>query len=325
MFRIPLMAALLAIGLGPAVMAQDIRPDIDPRILTEAPQASRFVAVNGARMHYLEAGSGDPILFLHGQPTSSYLWRNVMSFLQDQGRVLAPDLIGFGQSDRPDLDYTFQTHFDHFSGFMDALDLQDVTLVVHDWGSILGLNWAQLNPDRVRAVVFMEALVAPAFPMEDISAFGPYADTFRAFRDPQQGPFLLMEQNVFIEQVLPGSILRSLRPEEMAAYRAPFPNPNDRLPLLMWPNELPIAGEPARNVPVFEAINAWLATSQTPKLLIYFEPGVLIPPEAAQWMRANFANLDIRYGGAGLHFVQEDQPIAIGRLTADWLASLQPR
>ncbi|MEO1199422.1 MAG: haloalkane dehalogenase, partial [Pseudomonadota bacterium] len=167
-----------------------------------------------------------------------------------------------------------------------------------------------------------EALVAPAFPMDDISQFGPYAEMFAAFRDPQQGPVLLLEQNVFIEQVLPQAILRPLRPQEMDAYRAPFPDPDGRHPLLMWPNELPIAGAPARNVEVIEAVNAWLTTSETPKLLIYFDPGVLTPPEAAQWMQANFANLDIRFGGAGLHFVQEDQPIAIGRITADWLQTL---
>jgi haloalkane dehalogenase len=324
MFRKTLMA-LAAIGLASAAFAQDASPPLDPRILAHAPQSSDTIRIMGADMHFLEAGSGDPIVFLHGQPTSSYLWRNVMPFLEGHGRVIAPDLIGFGQSDRPDLDYTFQTHFDYLSAFMDAMDLNEVTLVVHDWGSILGLNWARLNEDRVRAVVFMEALVAPAFPMDDIAQFGPYADTFTAFRDPRQGPILLMEQNAFIEQVLPSSILRPLRSEEMAAYRAPFPDPDDRLPLLMWPNELPIAGEPARNVVVFDAINAWLGTSETPKLLIYFDPGVLIPPEAAAWMQANYANLDIRYGGAGLHFVQEDQPIAIGRLTADWLTSLETR
>ncbi|MEM6387699.1 MAG: haloalkane dehalogenase [Pseudomonadota bacterium] len=317
-----LMAATAAMGLTSLAYAQDAQPLLDPNLSAEPMPGSAFVDVNGARMHYIEAGEGDPIVFLHGQPTSSYLWRNVMPFLQDQGRVIAPDLIGFGQSDRPDLDYTFQTHFDYVSGFMDALELDDVTLVVHDWGSILGLNWARLNEDRVSAVVFMEALVAPAFPMADIAQFGPYADTFRAFRDPETGPVLLMEQNVFIEQVLPSSILRPLTQAEMDAYRAPFPEGSNRTPLLRWPNELPIAGEPARNVAVFEAINGWLSTSQTPKLLIYFDPGVLVPPEAAQWMQANYADLDIRYGGHALHFVQEDQPTAIGRLTSDWLRSL---
>ncbi|MEO1200250.1 MAG: alpha/beta fold hydrolase, partial [Pseudomonadota bacterium] len=165
MFIKPIMAVMVAVGLVSFAQAQEASPEIDPRIATEASQTSRFIEVNGATMHYLEAGSGDPIVFLHGQPTSSYLWRNVMPFLEDQGRVIAPDLIGFGQSERPDLDYTLQTHFDYLSGFMDALDLSNVTLVVHDWGSILGIDWARLNEDRVRAVVFMEALVAPAFPM----------------------------------------------------------------------------------------------------------------------------------------------------------------
>ncbi|WP_299616007.1 haloalkane dehalogenase [uncultured Tateyamaria sp.] len=315
-----LLAAVLALGVGQP-FAQEA-PALDSRIAIEPSQTSEFVNVSGANMHYLTAGEGDPIVFLHGQPTSSYLWRNIMPFLEDQGQVIAPDLIGFGQSDKPDLDYTFQTHYAYVAGFMDALDVQNVTLVIHDWGSVLGLAWARQNPDRVKAVVFMEALVAPAFPMEDIEAFGPYADTFHAFRDPQSGPELLIKQNVFVEQVLPSSILRALRPQEMEAYRAPFVDEDTRLPLLMWPNELPISGEPARNVDVFEANNEWLMSSDTPKLLIYFEPGVLLPPEAAHWIGAHFRNTDIRFGGAGLHFVQEDQPVAIGRITADWLTSL---
>ncbi|WP_299292877.1 haloalkane dehalogenase [uncultured Tateyamaria sp.] len=296
--------------------------DLDPRIAIKAPQASEFVTVNGSQMHYLTAGSGDPIVFLHGQPTSSYLWRNVMPFLEDQGQVIAPDLIGFGQSDKPDLGYTFQDHYAYIDGFMDALELSDVTLVIHDWGSVLGLTWARENPDRIKAVIFMEALVAPVFPMDDISAFGPFADTFRAFRDAEAGPELLIKQNVFIEQILPTSVLRPLRAEEMDTYRAPFLNEADRKPLLMWPNELPIGGAPARNVAVFEANNAWLTTSETPKLLIYFDPGVLIPPQVAHWIGAHFSNIDIRYGGAGLHFAQEDQPVAIGRISADWLNAL---
>ncbi|MEO0750181.1 MAG: haloalkane dehalogenase [Pseudomonadota bacterium] len=314
-----LTAFALCMACLPAV-AQTPAPD--PRIAIKAPQASNHVIVNGSRMHYLSAGSGDPIVFLHGQPTSSYLWRNVMPFLEDQGQVIAPDLIGFGQSDKPDLDYTFQDHYAHVDGFMTALNLTDVTLVIHDWGSALGIAWARQNPDRVRAVIFMEALVPPVFPMPSIEAFGPYADTFRAFRDPQTGPDLLMAQNVFIEQILPSSILRPLRPEEMDSYRAPFLDPSKRRPLLMWPNELPIAGEPARNLAVFEDNTEWLTTSQTPKLLIYFDPGVLIPPDVARWIAANFANTDIRFGGAGLHFVQEDQPVAIGRISSDWLVGL---
>ncbi|XOV83323.1 MAG: haloalkane dehalogenase [bacterium] len=320
--KLLLLVAIAAMGLASLAHAQGANPLHDPNLSPEPMAGSAFIEVDGAQMHYVEAGEGNPIVFLHGQPTSSYLWRNVMPFLEGQGRVIAPDLIGFGQSDRPDLDYTYQTHFSYIDGFMDALDLDDVTLVVHDWGSMLGLNWARLNEDRVKAVIFMEALVAPAFPMDDIAQFGPYADTFRAFRDPEAGPVLLMEQNAFIEQVLPSSVLRSLTPEEMEAYRAPFPENSDRTPLLLWPNELPIAGEPARNIEIFEAVNAWLRSSDVPKLLIYFEPGVLVTPDAAQWMRANYANLDIRYGGRGMHFVQEDQPTAIGRLTSDWLHTL---
>lgn len=317
------LSILCAVAMATAapLPAQEA-PDMDLRIAIEAPQASEFVTVNGSQMHYLKAGSGDPIVFLHGQPTSSYLWRNVMPFLEDQGQIIAPDLIGFGQSDKPEIDYTFQDHYAYVDGFMSALDLENVTLVIHDWGSVLGLTWARENPDRVKAVIFMEALVAPVFPMQNIKAFGPFADTFRAFRDPQSGPELLVAQNVFFEQILPSSVMRPLRAEEMDMYRAPFLDEAKRTPLLMWPNELPIASEPARNVAVFDANNAWLTTSETPKLLIYFDPGVLIPPHVAHWIEANFANTDIRYGGAGLHFVQEDQPVAIGRISADWLNAL---
>lgn len=320
------LAALGAAVLTPPALAQNdaqqVRQELDPRISVEARQASNFVEVEGVRMHYLEAGSGDPILLLHGNPTSSYLWRNVIPFLEGRGRVIAPDLIGFGRSDKPALDYTFQTHYRFLTGFIEALDLQNVTVVAHDWGSALGLTYARLNESNVRAAAFMEAIVPPAFPMRNISDFGPFAETFRAFRDAERGPTLLIEQNVFIEQLLPSAVIRPLRELEMAAYRAPFLEPASRLPIYRWPNELPIAGEPARNADMIAAIGTWLQSSDLPKLLIYFEPGALIPPETAAWMQANYRNLQIRYGGAGLHYVQEDQPVAIGRHVSDWLADL---
>jgi len=286
-----------------------------------AETSSNFVEVDGVRMHYLEAGEGPPILLLHGNPTSSYLWRNVIPHLDDMGRVIAPDLVGFGRSDKPEIEYTFQDHYRYVEGFIDALGLEDVTLVGHDWGSVLGLNYARQNEENVHAVAFLEALVPPAFPMESIEAFGPNADTFRAFRDPETGPQLLIDQNVFIEQLLPAQVIRPLTDAEMDAYRAPFTDPAAREPIRMWPNELPIAGEPARNVAVVQEIGEWLMRSETPKLLIYFDPGAIVPPEAARWIQANYSNIEIRYGGEARHFAQEDQPDAIGRHVADWLRS----
>lgn len=287
-----------------------------------AQTSSNFVEVEGVRMTYLEAGEGAPILLLHGNPTSSYLWRNVIPHLEDMGRVIAPDLVGFGQSGRPEIEYTFQDHYRYVEGFIEALDLEDITLVVHDWGSVLGLNYARFNEENVHAVAFLEAIVPPAFPAESFEALGPSADIFRAFRNPETGPQLLIEQNVFIEQILPAQVIRQLAEAEMEAYRAPFADPAAREPIRMWPNELPIAGEPARNVAVVQEIAAWLSRSETPKLLIYFNPGAIVPPEAAHWMQANYRNIEIRYGGEARHFAQEDQPEAIGRHIADWLRAL---
>lgn len=310
MLSLPAKRAPLALFFAFATAAQ-----------AEAP-ASRFVEVDGVSMHYLEAGEGDPILLLHGNPTSSYLWRNVIPFLDDSHRVLAPDLVGFGQSDKPDIGYTYQDHAGYVEGFIEVLGLEDITLVLHDWGSVLGLDYARRNEGNVHAVAFLEALIPPAFPMASYEDFGPNADMFRAFRDPKAGRELLIEQNVFLEQVLPGQVMRTLSEEEMAAYRAPFTDPVTREPIRVWPSELPIAGEPARNVKVIEAVGDWMAASDTPKLLVYFSPGAVVTPDSAKWMQQNYSNIEIRYGGEALHFAQEDQPEAIGRHVADWLSGL---
>jgi haloalkane dehalogenase len=287
----------------------------------EAP-ASRFVEVDGVFMHYVEAGEGAPILLLHGSPTSSYLWRNVIPFLDNSHHVIAPDLVGFGRSGKPEIGYTFQDHSAYVEGFIEELGLEDVTLVLHDWGSVLGLDYARRNEGNVHAVASLEALIPPAFPMASYEGFGPNADMFRAFRDPKAGRELLIDQNVFVEQVLPGQVMRKLSEEDMAAYRAPFADPTARTPIRVWPSELPIAGERARNVAVIEAVGRWMATSDTPKLLVYFSPGAVVKPDSARWMQQNYSNIEIRYGGAALHFAQEDQPEAIGRHVADWLRGL---
>ncbi len=311
--RLGALATGLAIALAMPAVAQVEVPS------SAFPFESRFQEVEGARLHYVEEGEGDPILFLHGNPTSVYLWRNVMPFVSGQGRAIALDLVGFGKSEKVAGAYSFQDHYRYLEGFVDAMDLQDMTLVVHDWGSVLGLLYAARHPDRVKAVAFMEAIVPPVFPMPDLSAMGPYEETFRAFRDPVAGPQLIVDQNVFIEQLLPASVLRPLSEEEMAAYRAPFLDPAHRQPILVWPNELPIAGEPARNLAVVEEIGQWLMTAEQPKLLLYASPGAIVPPEAAAWMAAHYKNLQTRFVGNGVHFLQEDEPEAIGRNLSDWL------
>ena len=311
--------SVLMLSAASAVQAQPAADDPWATPSAEFPYDSQFVEVDGATMHYVEEGEGAPILFLHGNPTSAYLWRNIIPYVSDQGRAIAVDLIGFGQSDKVEGAYTFQDHYGYVEGFVEALGLEDVTLVVHDWGSALGLYYAANNSDNVAAVAFMEALTPPAFPMPSLEAMGPYADLFRAFRTPDEGRALIIDQNFFIEQLMPQAILRPLGDAEMDAYRAPFLDAADREPIYVWPNEIPIAGQPARNVAVVDAIGQWLATSDQPKLVLYASPGALTPPEAVAWMAENFSNLQTRFIGNGVHYLQEDEPEAIGRNLSDWL------
>lgn len=284
------------------------------------PYTHNYVEVEGSNLAYVEAGEGSPILFLHGNPTSSYLWRNVMPYVEPRGRAIALDLIGMGKSDKPDIDYTFQDHYSRLEVFIEALDLQDITLVVHDWGSVLGLFYATQHSDNVKAVAMMEAVVPPVFPLPSYEAMPEdFREMFRAFRDPVKGPQMIIEENFFVEQFLPQTIVRSLGEEEMNAYREPFLEPASRKPILVWTNEVLIGGEPARNAPAAEAINDWLMTAEQPKVLLYASPGAGLPLEAAAWIGENFANTETRFVGRGLHFIQEDQPESIGRNLADWL------
>ncbi|WP_371226730.1 haloalkane dehalogenase [Roseovarius sp. 2305UL8-3] len=290
-------------------------------ISAEFPYEHQFVEVLGAQMAYIEAGEGPVALLIHGNPTSSYIWRNVIPFISDDHRVIAIDLIGMGASDKPDIDYTFQDHYAHVEGFIEAMELSDITLVLHDWGAGLGSYYAANNPDNVKAIAMMEAAAPPALPIPE---WGMIADqqmreTFQAFRDPVKGPEIILEQNAFIEGLLPGAVLRPLGEGEMEAYRAPYPTPETRKPILVWPNEIPIEGVPARNVTVMQEIADWLMTSEQPKLVLYASPGLLVSPETAAFAASNYSNIETRYIGPGLHYIQEDHPEVIGRNLSDWI------
>src|SRR2546427_6729954 len=273
------------------------------------------VAILDSTIHYREAGSGEPIVLLHGNPTSSYLWRNVIPRLEAEGRCLAPDLIGMGQSGKPAIDYRFVDHARYLDAWFDALALANVTLVVHDWGSALGFHWAARHPDRVAAIAFMEGIVKPLTWAEWPEKA---RDVFRGFRTPKVGEKMILEKNVFIENVLPGSIVRRLSAEEMEAYRAPFRDPASRRPVWRWPNEIPIEGEPKDVVAIVESYGRWLATSEVPKLLLAFEPGAILGPELVEYCRRSFRNIEVRELGSDSHFVQEDQPEAIGDAVREW-------
>lgn len=294
---------------------------MNEKISAEYPFESNYVEVLGSKMHYVDQGRGAPILFLHGNPTSSYLWRNIIPHLAPLGRCLAPDLIGMGKSDKPDLDYRLKDHIPYIDGFIEALGLEDLTLVIHDWGSAIGFDYARRHEANVRGLAFMEAILAPAsnwdvFP-EDM------AGIFKSFRTPDLGWKLIVDKNMFVENVLPASVIRKLTTEEMDQYRGPFADPADRKPVWRWPNEIPIEGHPADVVELVGAYNQWLQQTPLPKLLLYADPGALIRPPLVRWCRDHLKNLETIDLGPGVHFLQEDHPHRIGAALAEWYGRLE--
>jgi haloalkane dehalogenase len=289
----------------PAGLANDLQP-------------RKRADVLGISMSYVDTGSGDPVVFLHGNPTSSYLWRNVIPHVSDIRRALAPDLIGMGHSDAaPDGGYRFSDHVRYLDGWFDTvLPEGQLTLVLHDWGSALGFHWASRHPDRVNGIVYMEAMVTPLL-WADFT--GRREEIFRAMRS-EQGEPLVLEQNLFVERFLPGGVLRTLDEAEMQAYRAPFPTPGSRRPTLVFPREIPIDGTPADVASTVEAYGQWLAHADLPKLLISAEPGAILTGRALEVARSlpNQREVSVR----GVHFVQEDSPHEIGAAIREFVLHL---
>ncbi len=284
----------------------------------------KAVEIEGSTIAYVDEGEGQPVLFLHGNPTSSYLWRNILPYVTEGYRAIAPDLIGMGDSGKPDIGYTLEEHIRFMDGFIDAMGLQDIILVVHDWGSVIGMRHARLNPENVAAIALMEAILPPSMPAPSYEAMGPeIGELFRNLRTPEIGEEMVLKGNFFVEEVLPKfGVFRAMTEAEMAAYRAPFPTPESRLPTLQWPREIPIGGEPAYATGEVLANGEWLRASPIPKLLFYAEPGALIPYPAVEELSARLDNLEIRFVGAGLHFLQEEHPHIIGQGLRDWLRRL---
>jgi len=282
----------------------------------------KFVEVLGKRMAYVELGAGAPIVFQHGNPTSSYLWRNVMPHAQHLGRCIALDLIGMGDSDKLDPSgpdrYTFVEHRRFFDAALAALGVaRDVTFVIHDWGSALGFDWANRHRGDVKGICYMEAVVRPLTWAEWPEAARA---VFQGFRSPA-GEDMVLQKNVFVERVLPGSILRKLTEEEMRVYRKPFAEPGEgRRPTLTWPRQIPIDGQPAEVVEIVQRYADWLAVANVPKLFINADPGAILIGAQREFCRRwpNQTEVAVR----GNHFLQEDSPDEIGRAIADWLAQL---
>lgn len=280
----------------------------------------RSVDVLGSKMSYFEDGEGENVLLIHGNPTSAYLWRNIVPNVADAHRAIAVDLIGMGRSEKPDIGYKFADHYRYFEGFIEALGLEDVTLVGHDWGATLAWEYARRNPDRVRRLAFMEGVLPPTFPKPSYESMGEeLGNMFRSFNDAVKGPELVVEANMFVEQVFPGFVNRPLGEKAMSVYRAPFVDKADRQLTLTWPREIPIAGDPPSNVEMLNEIAGFMGTTEMPVLFVYVDPGVVAPPEVVGWYTERISNVETAYVGRGLHFFQEDHPEATGRALADWM------
>lgn len=311
---------LLSLGLLPA--ASSLRParaqgagGSAPAISAAFPYASRYIEVLGSRVHYVDEGRGDPVLFIHGNPTSSYLWRNVIPHVASHYRAIAIDLIGMGKSDKPDIDYTYQDHKRYVDTFIETLGLRNLTFVIHDWGTVLGFDYARAHEANVVGIAFMEALVPPRLP----NPTAPAPDSvFGRFRTPGVGEQMVLEENYFVERMLPGGVIRTLSQEEMDYYRAPYPTPASRKPTLVWPRELPMGGEPARNVEVVTAIGEWMKTTPLPMLHLWGRSGPGSPDAVAVEMVRRVRNIQSSFVGIARHYLQEDQPEIIGRTIADW-------
>jgi len=316
---------------SPTAHAQSEKPQ-RPVISAEFPYESKTVTVDGAKMAYVEVGdpTGAPIVFIHGVPTWSYLWRNVLPFVEGQNRrLIAIDLMGFGRSAKAKGgDIGYFDHARYVAGFIEALGLKNVTLVLHDWGAAIGLNYAYNNSGNVRAIAFMEGVVAPAYPRPSFESFGnpKVVNMFRAFRDPVKGPEVMMKKNMWIERLLPVSILRDLTDEEMTKYREPFPTVESRRSIWRLVQDNPIANDPEDVTAMFGKVEAWWRRTEVPKLFLYASPGRIQPVDASSdWMVENLKNIDTAFIGYGIHFLQEDEPEAIGRSIDEWLRRLDAR
>lgn len=285
-------------------------------ISSDFPFVSKYIEINGSKMHYIDEGDGNPILFLHGNPTSSYLWRNIIPHVKPMGRCIAPDLIGMGKSDKPKIGYTYKEHFDYLERFIAKLELQNITLVLHDWGSGLGFHYARLHEKNIKGIVFMEAMIKP-LTYKEMPSFGLQM-AFRMMRTPFIGWLMLSVGNMFIKRMLPDLTTRNLSKKEMDFYGAPYQTVASRKPIRTWPMEVPINRRPEYSYNNISAYGEWLKKTDLPKLFFYATPGAIIREENVKYIKANFSNLTSIDVGEGLHYIQEDNPHMIGENIAKW-------
>jgi haloalkane dehalogenase len=289
----------------------------------EFPYEYKFINVNGSNIAYTDQGKGDPIVFIHGAPEQSYIWRNLIPYLLPYGRVITFDHIGHGLSDKPDVKYELPDYVKYTEGFFKAMNLKNVTLVVHDWGSVIGLDYAARHPGNVRGVAMMEALIAPFYPIKDIEAAMKRKGKAGAVHhyllyQADAGYDLAINQNMFIEQVMQLHTYREMSQREMETYRDPFRKAEWRRPLYMWAREVSIEGNVPHTDVVMERYNKWLVTKTIPTMEVYGFPGEVTEEYDVRWRVERMKNHETAFIGAALHFVQEDQPQQVGRAIADW-------
>ncbi len=285
-------------------------------ISAEFPFESKFLEVKGSKIHYIEEGEGDPIIFLHGNPMSNYLWRNIIPYLSKQGRCIAPDLIGMGKSDKPNINYGFHDSFAYLDGFIKKMKLKNVTLVLHDWGSGLGFHYANLNRNNIKGIAFMEAMYdAPT--LFDMPA--SIRTAVKMFRTPGIGYMMGQVANMFIKKMIPEMIVRELTQEEKDFYAAPYPTIASRKSIATWPKHVPFDGKKPADIAAYCAAWAkWLKETDIPKLFFYVSPGVAIKEKDVKRIKATMSNLKTIALGEGLHFIQEDYPHEIGSEISTW-------
>ena len=290
---------------------------------SDFPYEHKFIDVDGVKTAYIDEGEGDPIVFIHGAPESSYIWRNIMPFLQPYGRVIAPDLIGHGLTGKPDVDYAFPDYVKHIDGFFEAMNLKNMTFVIHDWGTVIGLNYAARHPDNVRGLAMMEALCAPFYPIknpEEAKKRKGKAGAIHHYElyKTDAGWDLAVNQNLFIEQVLMLHAHTKLSQRAYDTYRDPFRKAEWRKPLFMWAREVGLGGDVPHTDEAMERYNKWLLEKEIPTLDVYVAPGEVSEEYDVRWRVERMKNHEATYVGIGLHFIQEDQPEAAGRAIADW-------
>ena len=285
------------------------------------PYESKYVEVLSSKLHYVDEGNGTTFLFLHGNPTSSYLWRNIIPFVSKDNRAIAVDLIGMGKSGKPDLDYRMIDHCQYIEAFIEKMNLKDVVLVLHDWGSYIGLKYAAEHEGNIKGIVLMEGILRPWEKWDTIPTVT--RRMFKKFFDATEGPKMIFEQNFFIEKALPYLTKRKLSKEEMTHYRAPFLDQESRKPMLSFPRELPIEGANAENAAVINNYNKWLTTTDVPFHLLWATPGSLIRKEYIPLMRKEFPKMTDKCVGKSKHYLQEDVPNEIGEAIVEWFDDIK--